>query len=186
MRGWTRSPRELRAHCRDCSGSTDRWPETVRFKPPNRSFLGPVSTLEARAPELPGPGASCIAAPNAPPHSRASIDRAPIPCRRGRHTPTAARSRREPHPSDRYGRRPHWCHHALESDRPELIAVYGRRRVGKTYLIRGFFAEQICFELTGARDANLKEQLTNFVRVLETRCPIRLRCRPRGRTRSRC
>ena len=75
---------------------------------------------------------------------------------------------------------------ALESDRPELIAVYGRRRVGKTYLIRGFFAEQICFELTGARDANLKEQLTNFVACLRPVCPIRLRCRPRGRTRSRC
>jgi AAA+ ATPase superfamily predicted ATPase len=27
--------------------------------------------------------------------------------------------------------------HALKSGRPELIAVYGRRRVGKTYLIRG-------------------------------------------------
>lgn len=42
---------------------------------------------------------------------------------------------------------------ALKSTRPELIALYGRRRVGKTYLIRAFFAEKICLELTGARDA---------------------------------
>src|SRR6266481_4582291 len=63
---------------------------------------------------------------------------------------------------------------ALKSDRPELIAVYGRRRVGKTYLIRSFFAEKICLELTGARDARLKDQLANLVRVLETRVAYRL------------
>jgi len=49
---------------------------------------------------------------------------------------------------------------ALKSGRPELIAVYGRRRVGKTYLIRGFFAERICLEITGAHSAGLKEQLS--------------------------
>ena len=64
--------------------------------------------------------------------------------------------------------------HALKSGRPELIAVYGRRRVGKTYLIRGFFAEKICLEVTGARAARLKDQLANFVRVLETRVPYPL------------
>jgi uncharacterized protein len=64
--------------------------------------------------------------------------------------------------------------HALKSDRPELIAVYGRRRVGKTYLIRGFFAEKICLEVTGARAASLKNQLANFVRALETRVPYPL------------
>ena len=63
---------------------------------------------------------------------------------------------------------------ALKSDRPELIAVYGRRRVGKTYLIRSFFAEKICLELTGARDARLKDQLVNFVRALEARVPYPL------------
>jgi AAA+ ATPase superfamily predicted ATPase len=64
--------------------------------------------------------------------------------------------------------------HALKSGQPELIAVYGRRRVGKTNLIRGFFAEKICLEVTGARAASLKDQLANFVRVLETRvsCPL--------------
>jgi AAA+ ATPase superfamily predicted ATPase len=64
--------------------------------------------------------------------------------------------------------------HALKSGRPELIAVYGRRRVGKTYLIRGFFVEKICLEVTGARGASLKDQLANFVRVLETRVPYPL------------
>ncbi len=63
---------------------------------------------------------------------------------------------------------------ALKSGRPELIAVYGRRRVGKTYLVRDFFAGKICFELTGARDASLKDQLANFVRMLETRVPYPL------------
>jgi uncharacterized protein len=56
---------------------------------------------------------------------------------------------------------------ALTSGRPELIAVHGRRRVGKTYLIRTVFADQICFELTGMRDAPLKMQLANFTRVMQ-------------------
>jgi len=32
---------------------------------------------------------------------------------------------------------------ASQTDRPEMIAVIGRRRVGKTYLIRSFFEKQI-------------------------------------------
>ena len=33
----------------------------------------------------------------------------------------------------------------LYSHRSELVAVYGRRRIGKTYLIREFFKEKIIF-----------------------------------------
>ena len=51
---------------------------------------------------------------------------------------------------------------ALNSDKPELIAIIGRRRVGKTYLVRNFFKDKIDFEMVGLKDGNLREQLTNF------------------------
>jgi hypothetical protein len=65
--------------------------------------------------------------------------------------------------------------HALQSGRPQLIALYGRRRVGKTYLIRTFFEQQLCFELTGVRGASLSQQLANFARALEraTQYPLK-------------
>jgi uncharacterized protein len=51
---------------------------------------------------------------------------------------------------------------ALESQKSELIAVYGRRRVGKTYLIRQAYEGQIVFELTGLHNGTLRDQLENF------------------------
>ena len=51
----------------------------------------------------------------------------------------------------------------IASSNAELLALYGRRRVGKTYLIRSFFAEQLAFELTGLHDAPMVQQLDNFV-----------------------
>jgi AAA+ ATPase superfamily predicted ATPase len=48
------------------------------------------------------------------------------------------------------------------SDRSEFLAVYGRRRVGKTYLINTFFKNKFDFQLTGLANASLKEQLKNF------------------------
>ena len=40
-----------------------------------------------------------------------------------------------------------------EMDSSEFLVVYGRRRVGKTYLIREFFAQQLCFYFTGLANA---------------------------------
>lgn len=54
---------------------------------------------------------------------------------------------------------------ALDSPGAELVALYGRRRVGKTFLVRQFFAKRIAFELVGAHRAPLREQLRNFARA---------------------
>jgi AAA+ ATPase superfamily predicted ATPase len=52
-----------------------------------------------------------------------------------------------------------------ESSSPQFLAVYGRRRIGKTFLISEFFRDKgIYFELTGIKDADLKTQLGNFAR----------------------
>src|SRR3990167_10867644 len=57
--------------------------------------------------------------------------------------------------------------HALASNSAEFIAIYGRRRVGKTYLIKKFFGRQngIFFEQTGNEDT-LRNQLKNFSNAL--------------------
>ena len=55
-----------------------------------------------------------------------------------------------------------------ESDESELIVVYGKRRVGKTFLIRNTFQNDFAFYVTGVspaeggRKASLAEQLKNF------------------------
>ena len=51
---------------------------------------------------------------------------------------------------------------ALDSKESEMVAVIGRRRVGKTYLIRSVYADRIRFETAGVQDTPLKEQLNNF------------------------
>ncbi len=48
------------------------------------------------------------------------------------------------------------------SRKAEFTAVYGRRRVGKTFLIRQLFENEFVFDLVGLANANTKEQLVNF------------------------
>ena len=43
----------------------------------------------------------------------------------------------------------------IESKSPEFIAIYGRRRVGKTYLIRQYFNDTFSFYFTGYSAAHL-------------------------------
>ena len=56
----------------------------------------------------------------------------------------------------------------LNSDKPEFMAVYGRRRVGKTFLIRNFFLGQDClfFHVTGVDSGSYLTQRSNFCRRL--------------------
>lgn len=51
---------------------------------------------------------------------------------------------------------------AIDSTRSELIAVYGRRRIGKTYLIKNVYNKNICFEISGLHNVSMSDQLENF------------------------
>jgi len=57
---------------------------------------------------------------------------------------------------------------AFNSRRAEFIALYGRRRVGKTFLVRLFFESKPCFffHATGIQDSPIEEQLIQFARQL--------------------
>lgn len=50
------------------------------------------------------------------------------------------------------------------SKKGQFLALYGRRRVGKTYLVNQFFREQDCYfiNVTGQYKGKMKDQLANF------------------------
>jgi uncharacterized protein len=52
------------------------------------------------------------------------------------------------------------------SNKSEFIAIYGRRRVGKTFLIREAFHNNFAFYLTGVANTTLRQQLSNFERAM--------------------
>jgi uncharacterized protein len=56
---------------------------------------------------------------------------------------------------------------AMTSPQSELIAIYGRRRIGKTYLIREHFNAQMTFSNIGLYQASTKEQLKNFAKNVD-------------------
>ena len=52
------------------------------------------------------------------------------------------------------------------SNQPEFLAVYGRRRVGKTYLIRQYFEETLVFDFSGSYQGETSVQQYNFHKEL--------------------
>ena len=48
------------------------------------------------------------------------------------------------------------------SNKPEFVAVYGRRRVGKTFLIVEHFGNKFTFSVTGVSGKSMKDQLHAF------------------------
>jgi AAA+ ATPase superfamily predicted ATPase len=68
---------------------------------------------------------------------------------------------------------------SLKSADSELIAVYGRRRVGKTFLIRNIYQDYIKFEVSGLYEGTKEKQLEVFfdelkkasLRFSDTPCP---------------
>ena len=55
----------------------------------------------------------------------------------------------------------------LQSGKAELIAVYGRRRVGKTFLVRSIFENKFDFAFTGLYNVTRAVHLSQFQKYLE-------------------
>ena len=54
----------------------------------------------------------------------------------------------------------------IASERSEFVAIYGRRRIGKTFLVKELFDGQFAFRMTGKEGVSIREQLTNFYYAL--------------------
>jgi uncharacterized protein len=50
----------------------------------------------------------------------------------------------------------------LQSKEAELVAIVGRRRVGKTFLVKKVYEKEIAFHITGIQDASKELQMQNF------------------------
>ena len=67
------------------------------------------------------------------------------------------------------GRKPaqQYLRNTIDSNKAAFIAVYGRRRIGKTYLLKNFFQTQldiIFFYYTGLKDGDKQDQIENFTK----------------------
>ena len=56
---------------------------------------------------------------------------------------------------------------AMMSGESEFVAIYGRRRIGKTYLVREFFKGGFVFQHTGLEKGDMAKQLSAFRDSLE-------------------
>ena len=50
----------------------------------------------------------------------------------------------------------------LQKAESQFVAIYGRRRIGKTYLVREMFNDSFAFSHTGLRGGDRKAQLAAF------------------------
>lgn len=59
----------------------------------------------------------------------------------------------------------------LDSAKSEFVALYGRRRIGKTYLVRNVFEDKLTLKLTGQAQVTLPVQLANFDMAMQEQFP---------------
>ena len=53
----------------------------------------------------------------------------------------------------------------LHSKKPEFIVIYGRRRIGKTFLVREYFCSQFSFYATGLTNEKQGDRSGLFMKV---------------------
>ena len=57
--------------------------------------------------------------------------------------------------------------HIVDSNRSEFVVIFGRRRIGKTFLVRKFFEDRYHFSYVGQRDVTDAVQLQRFALALQ-------------------
>ena len=62
-------------------------------------------------------------------------------------------------------------HEYVNSAKSEFIVVHGRRRIGKTFLVRETFNQDFQFYLTGLANSTDEKQLNNFLKTLHAYKP---------------
>ena len=64
---------------------------------------------------------------------------------------------------------------AYESQNSEFVTVYGRRRIGKTFLVSEVFGNKFAFHVAGVKGGKKREQLEKFryalIRHGAEKCP---------------
>ena len=56
----------------------------------------------------------------------------------------------------------------LQSNKAEFVAVCGRRRVGKTFLVKEFFEDELIFQTAGLANESMKRQIKSFSSRIST------------------
>lgn len=56
---------------------------------------------------------------------------------------------------------------AFQSSEAEMVAIVGRRRIGKTFLVRNVYKEQLDIEVSGIQNVSNKDQIKNFTLQLK-------------------
>ncbi|MCL1808554.1 MAG: ATP-binding protein [Clostridiales bacterium] len=57
-------------------------------------------------------------------------------------------------------------HELASSGEPEFVVIYGRRRVGKTFLVRETFGDRLFFSYTGIANSSAGQQRSEFAKAL--------------------
>lgn len=71
-------------------------------------------------------------------------------------------------------------HETLSINKSCFVALTGRRRVGKTYLINQVYKQNMCLSVTGIQNADTQIQINNFVQKISEHSIKRIKIKPKN------
>jgi len=61
----------------------------------------------------------------------------------------------------------------LNTNKADLVAILGRRRIGKTYLVKNVYKDHLNFHFTGIKDADKATVINEFIQKIKTVAPAK-------------